>query len=272
MRDQKMTQHTNITRHKFTVSCSGLLLLTLMSLTSIFATSHETSGQQELPPKPAPPRTISFPKPVEKTLDNGLRVIAIERGSVPLVSAVLLVRSGGEVDPSALAGRANITATLLTEGGTKTRSAPELASQIDALGAEISANAAWDASTVRMSVMSSKFDKAMEIFSDVVRSPSFKQEEVDRVKRETIDDLTVTLTQPGSLASYVAARVLFGDGPYGHGLGGTPQSISQIKRDDLVQMHSNYYRPDNAVLVIGGALKAEQAIKIAERYFSDWVK
>lgn len=247
------------------------LWLIFMLVTSILATTPRAFGcQQELPPKASLPRAISFPKPVEKTLTNGLRVITIERGSVPLVSAVLLVRSGGEVDPPALAGRANITATLLTDGGTKTRSAPELAAQIDALGAEMEASAGWDASTVRMSVMSSKFDQAMEIFSDVVRNPSFKEEEVDRIKRKTIDNLTVALSQPGTLASYVAARVLFGDAPYGHGLGGTPESISQIKRDDLVQMHTAYYRPENAVLVIGGGLKSEQAIKVAEQYFSDW--
>ena len=56
-------------------------------------------AQQETPPPPAAPRSVNVPKPVEKTLTNGLRVIVVERTSMPLVAAQLLVKNGGEVDP-----------------------------------------------------------------------------------------------------------------------------------------------------------------------------
>nr|MBA3247734.1 insulinase family protein [Pyrinomonadaceae bacterium] len=67
-------------------------------------------------------------------------------------------------------------------------------------------------------------------------------------------------------------RVVFGDAPYGHPLSGTPESIAAIRRDDITRMHQTYYRPDNAMLVIGGDIKAEEAFKLAERLFGDWKK
>ena len=81
---------------------------------------------QETPPPPAAPRSVNVPKPVERTLSNGLRVIVIENHSTPLVGAQLLVKNGGEVDPANLSGLADMTASLLTKG-TKTRTAPQIA-------------------------------------------------------------------------------------------------------------------------------------------------
>src|SRR3712207_1979864 len=80
------------------------------------------------------------------------------------------------------------------------------------------------------------------------------------------------MNSPGTLASWVASRVVFGDSPYGHPVSGTAESIERIKRGDVAALHARYYRPDNAVLVIGGDIKAEDAFKLAEKSFGDWAK
>src|SRR5881275_751596 len=97
-------------------------------------------SQQETPPAPAAPRSPQIPKPVEKTLPNGLRVIVVERKNVPLVTASVYIKNGGEVDPPQLAGLADMTASLLTKGTDK-RSAPEIAEAIEALGGTIESGA-----------------------------------------------------------------------------------------------------------------------------------
>src|SRR4029079_397360 len=100
---------------------------------------------QATPPPPAPPRSGTFPKPVEETLPNGLRVIVIERRDTPLVSAQLLIKNGGEVDPPELAGLADMTANLLTKG-TQTRDATQIAQQIESLGGSLDSGARLDSS------------------------------------------------------------------------------------------------------------------------------
>src|SRR5258706_13888102 len=76
---------------------------------------------QATPPPPAAPRTVQFPKPVERTLPNGLRVVVIQRSEMPLISAQLLIKSGGEVHTAHVAGAARMTGALLSRG-TTTRS------------------------------------------------------------------------------------------------------------------------------------------------------
>ena len=226
---------------------------------------------QATPPPPAPPHSVAFPKPVEETLPNGLRVIVVERHESPLISAQLLVKNGGEVDPPELAGLADMTASLLTKG-TQTRNATKIAEEIESLGGSLDSGARWDASFANVSVMSSKISPAMEILADVIRHPTFKSEEVERLRQQSLDNVTLELGDPGAIARFVAARVVFGDSPYGHPISGTTESLTRITAADIAKMHSRYYRPDNAILVIGGDISAKEGFALATRYFGDWQK
>jgi zinc protease len=248
----------------------ALRLLPLIGLT-LMAWPAFAQAPGATPPPPAAPRSPQIPKPVERTLPNGLRIIVVERKNMPLVSAALYIKNGGEVDPPQLSGLADMTASLLTKG-TVRRSAPEIAEAVEALGGSLDSGAGWDRSTASVGVMSSRFGPALGILAEVVRQPTFKDEEIERLRQQYLDDLQVALGDPGQLARYVTARVVFGDAPYGHPLSGTPESIARIKRADIVKLHATYYRPDNAMLVIGGDIAPIAAFQLATRYFGDWQK
>jgi zinc protease len=237
----------------------------------IFAFSVSAQTPQATPPPPAAPRSGTFPKPAEQTLPNGLRVIVIERRESPLVSAQLIVKNGGEADPSELAGLADMTASLLTKG-TQSRDATKIAQEIESLGGALDSGARWDSSYAQVGVMSTKIPQAMEILADVVRRPTFKSDEVERLRQQYLDNLTLALGDPGSIARFVAARVVFGDSPYGHPISGTTESLTRITAADIAKMHSRYYRPDNAILVIGGDIAAKDGFALATKYFGDWSK
>jgi zinc protease len=235
------------------------------------ASGGSTATAQETPPPPASPRSVNVPKPSERTLANGLRVIVIENHATPLVGAQLLVKNGGEVDPANLSGLADMTAELLTKG-TKTRTAPQIAQEIEALGGVLTSGAGWDASRASVNVLSSKTEAALSVLSDVVRNPVFKDEEIERLRQQYQDSLSVGMNSPGTLAGWVASRVVFGDGSYGHPLSGTPASVQRIQGKDVADFHARFYRPDNAILVLGGDIKADDAYKLAERLFGNWAK
>jgi zinc protease len=220
------------------------------------------------PPPPAPPRQVHIPTPVESTLPNGLRVIVVEKHGVPLVAARLLIKSGAEADPSDLPGLADMTATLLTKG-TKTRSAEQIAREVEALGATLDSGAGWDSSFVAASVMSSKLPKAMGYMADVVRNPTFAGEELERERQQELDAIRVALKQPRDLARRVAPQLVFGGTPYGHA-GATIESAQKMKREDLVAFHKHHYEPNNAILILAGDITPAAAAKLAEEHFGSW--
>src|SRR4030095_5620305 len=245
----------------------------LFSLCIVVAFAASALGQppQATPPPPSMPRSVTLPKPDEKVLPNGLRVIVVPRSNTPLVSALLLIKNGGEVDPPELPGLADIAANLLTKG-TATRNATQIAEEIESLGGALESGARWDASTANVSVMSAKIGPAMAILADVVMRPTFAADEVERLRQQYIDNLTLALGQPGSVARLVAGRVVFGDSPYGHPISGTAESLARMSRDDIAKMHDRFYRPDNAILVIGGDTTSVNGFALATKYFGDWKK
>lgn len=216
-------------------------------------------------PKPSAPKSVSIPAVKESKLKNYLQVAVVERKSVPLVTVQLLIKSGAESEDMSKAGLADMTASLLTKGTAK-RSANDIAQQIEFLGGTINTGAGWNNSVAVINVMSDKLDKAMEIMSDAVLNPSFKQEEIDLLKSQTLDGLTYNLTQPGFLANYVATRYSFNE----HPAGGTPASISSITRKDIADFHKKYYLPNNATLIFTGNITAAQAQAISNKYFGKW--
>jgi zinc protease len=224
---------------------------------------------QQTPPPPGPPRAVKVPQPSEKTLANGLRVIVVEKTGLPLVAARLLIKTGSEADANDLAGLADMTASLLTKG-TKTKSAEQIALGVEALGATIESGAGWDNSYVNLSALANKFSEAMNYVADVVLHPTFAQGEIDRLRDQNIDALSVAMQNPASLSGFVAARVVYGGAAYGHNLGGTSETLRKITRDDIVRFHRTYYPSDNAVLVIVGDVKPATAFALAEKLFGSW--
>lgn len=228
-----------------------------------------TTIAQTTPPAPSAPRDPKVPQPVEKTLANGLRVIVVPKHDIPLVAARLMMKTGAAADPAGKDGLAQLAATVVTKG-TKNRSAEQIARGVEALGATLESNAGWDSSSIDLSVMSTNLSKAMEYVGDVARNATFAKDEFDRERAQMIDALQVDLTQPRTLASVIASRLIFGEGPYGHNLGGIPAALEKIKREDLVKFYATHYRPDNAVLVLAGDVKAEAAFALAQNAFGTW--
>ncbi|HUP46699.1 MAG TPA: pitrilysin family protein [Thermoanaerobaculia bacterium] len=236
---------------------------------AVLLTAAVGQGQQTTPPAPAEPRQATLPAAVEKTLDNGLRVIVVTKHDVPLVSARLMVKAGSEADQPSLGGLASLTASLLTQG-TATRSAEQIARGVEALGATLDAGAGWDASNVSVTVLSNRFAEAMTFVADVVRNPSFKPEEIERLRGQSIDAVRVSLQEPLSVAQHVAARIVFPGEPYGHTVAGTPESLERIQREQIAAFHERYYRPENAVLVVAGDVKPAAAFATAGKLFGSW--
>ena len=228
-------------------------------------------AQREAPPPVGEPLAAVLPKPAEKTLANGLRVIVARSSDLPLVGASLLVKTGAWADPEGKAGAAAMTAGMLTEG-TATRSAVEIAAQTEALGATLGSGAGLEGSSVAVSVMPDKLYAAMAIMADVALRPAFKPEELERQRQQALDGLQVAYESPGTLASMAVQPLLFGGTPFGHTAGGTPATLKALDPATLKALHQVWYRPDNAVLVLTGDIDAEAGFAAAEKAFGDWAR
>ena len=225
---------------------------------------------QRPPLGPAP--TLTLPPATERTLPNGLRVVVVEQHELPLVDAVLVVRSGGEADPAGREGLATLTAALLDEG-TATRSALAIADQAAYLGITLSTGAAWDASQVALHAPVAQLDSALALMADVVTRPSFPAADFERLKRERATGLLQLRDVGPAIADRAFAQAVFAAGhPYGRPLGGTEASTRAIGRDDVRRFYETHWRPDNATLVVVGDVTPDDVQARLARALGGWTR
>ena len=224
---------------------------------------------QEPPPRPLPAREFEFPPYEVRTLSNGMRVVAVLHHEQPAVTMRLLVGAGAAQDPDNKSGTAQLVGALLDQG-TTTKSAQQVAAQIDSIGGLMSTGAGTDLSSAYVAVMKDSFAVGMDLLHDVVRNPAFAPEEIERQKEQAISSLQVSSNDPDYVASVLFDRLVYGFHPYGLPGSGTPQTLAGITRDDLRAFHQRYFVPNNMILAIVGDVTSEEAFATAERVFGAW--
>ena len=163
-----------------------------LAAAALLAGSGQVAAQALPKPEVGPEKPFTPPPRVERTLPNGLRVIAVRYGSIPKLSAILTVKAGLAVDPPAKAGLAQFVAEAAQEG-TTTRTSEQLKREVFALGASLSGAAGQDSTSFQMRGLTETLPQMLDLLADVVRNPTFPQAEVELIKTNTAQQLQALL-------------------------------------------------------------------------------
>ncbi len=216
--------------------------------------------------------TSAFALDAQRTiLPNGLIVLHSENHNLPIVMVTLMIKAGQINEQKEKAGLANLTAELLTES-TKNRKSKDISDEIDFIGASLDSSAGSDYTTITLSVLKKDVQKGFELLSDILLNPTFSQDEIER-KRERIKGfLKQREEDPSFLAERAFKKEVFGEHPYGRLVEGSAETVDTIKREDLIQFHSNYFLPNNAILSVSGDLTADELNALIKKYLAEWNK
>lgn len=224
-------------------------------------------GQRKAAPQSGAPRPMTPPDISERVLPNGLRVVIAKSGNVPLVSAAFAVNAGTATDPIDRAGLAEVTARLLSRGST-TRSAQQIAAEIESLGSTLQTDIKRDGAVVSLTTLRDDLEKAGAVLADMVMNPALAADELSRQRQEQLDSVSMTMKQVTRTALRVVDPLMFGAAPYG--VTSTANSLAAITREHVAHHHRTWWRPDNATLVLTGAIDARAGFELAERLFGGW--
>ncbi len=202
-------------------------------------------------------------------LDNGMTLLVSERPGVPMVVVNVLIKAGSIVEPEEKVGLANLTAELLTRGTAK-RKATEISQEIEFMGSSLYVSADYDYVRANLVSLKQYLEKGLEILGDVLISPSFLPEEIERKVREIQGEIKSNEENPAWVAERKFLRTLFKNHPYGRMVEGDEESIKKITREDIVDFHSNYYLPNRVAISISGDINAQEAKSLIEKYLGGW--
>jgi zinc protease len=220
-------------------------------------------------PKAGPPVTVHLPVPETFTLANGLKVYVIPEHSLPILSANFISRAGSENNVSGKEGLASLTAATMGEA-TTTRDLKTLADDEERLGVRIYVGASMDSAGSGLTVLTDHTHAAFDVFSDVLLHPAFKEEDLDRLKKQRLIAIQQETDNVGAIIGRVGPKLLYGDQPYGASGTGTTESVTGLTRDDLTSFYASHYGPADSALVMVGDVTAGEAKRLAEEYFGKW--
>jgi zinc protease len=235
-------------------------ILAILGLLFLLA-GQALAGEKEKPlPKDLPPygelKPFQTPQVSTQKLANGLTLWLVPRPGFPKVAFTLAVRGGHAADPQDRPGLAELLMATIDQG-TATRTARQIAEEIQAAGGDLSGGAGSESITVGTSVLSWKAEAGLTVLADVVQNATFPGDEVDLAKRNAADHLRQEESDPFFLASRALARAMFGQHPYGV-TSLTQDSIAKTTAAELRREYVRRFRPDQAILVVVGGFDAAQ--------------
>jgi len=216
-------------------------------------------------PGAGPARKIQLGEYNSFTMPNGLEVIVVENNKLPRVSYSMSLKNNPLIEGKQ-AGYVSIAGDLLATG-TSTKTKAEIDSEVDFIGASLSSYSGG----IFASSLTKHKAALLELTSDVLYNPVFNKDEFEKLKTQYISGIQTEKTDPNSMASNVANVLNYGrNHPYGEVQ--TEETIQNVKLETCKKYYKDFFKPNNAYLIIVGDVTLAEAKKDAEEYFGSWKK
>ncbi len=216
-------------------------------------------------PQPGPAPEVKIGNADSFLLSNGLKVYVVENHKLPSIAFSLVVDRDPIVEGKN-AGYVSAAGQLLRTG-TKNRTKDKLDEEIDFLGADLSTSATG----IYASGLSKHADKIMAIVSDIILNPDFKQEELEKIRKQTLSGLAYQKDDPDAIANRVGSAIMFGkEHPYGEM--DIEESVKSVTLEMCNKYIETYFRPNISYLAIVGDITKAKAKTLIEKYLSKWEK
>lgn len=246
----------------------GLLTAALMFLTWVggaYADTEKLLEELKYPPL----GEIKVPEPERWQLDNGTVVYFLEDHEFPIVDVQARIRVGDIYVPKDKIGLASLTAEVMRSGGSESYPGDDLDLKLENMGARMEIDFGETSGTVFLSTLSDDTASGLEIMADVVRNPSFPEEKIELGKVELRTSIASRNDEPVSIMNREFDKAIFGaDSPYGWHM--EYATVEAISRDDLVDFHKKYVRPDQMIMTVYGDFDTGSVKAKLQEVFGDW--
>jgi zinc protease len=206
---------------------------------------------------------------VRRELSNGVVVLARENFTSPSVVVDCDLWAGALWHGRDQAGLADFAGTALMRG-TERLPFAEIYERIESVGASLSVSSGTHTSGFYAKCLAEDLDLILGLAADALRRPVFPEDQIERLRAEILTRLQISANDTRDRALETFYELAYPGHPYSIVEEGYPETVKAITRQDLVNFHRRHFGPRGMVVVVIGALKAEQAIELVSRYFGDW--
>lgn len=247
----------------------GLILITTL-LVLIFRLPAIAQTPRHYTDLTFPPlKEIVIPQYERYQLENGMVVYLTEDHQLPLIKGTAMIRTGSRLDPTDEIGLAEITGTVMRTGGTKEHPANQLNELLEQRAAQIETSIGTTAGSASFNTLSDDIDLVFPLFGEVMREPVFAPEQLALAKTRKGGEIARRNDDPGDIASRELRQLIYGENsPYARVA--EYATLDNISREDVIEFHQTYVRPDNIILGIVGDFEPAAMKALIQDTFGNW--
>ncbi len=201
------------------------------------------------------------------TLANGITLALIPDHRVPLIHFQAAIRAGLPSETAENNGLNQLLASTLTKG-TLTRSALEIATDLESLGASISAVPGNNAILVQAAGLAPDLETIASVFAETILTPALPDDAIEREKASQLASLEEALQDPLHLGFRTLRQTIFAHTGYGLDSLGSPETLAQLGRQNLLEHHARHFNGANLTLTLAGDFDPTRALSLITEKFS----
>jgi len=200
-------------------------------------------------------------------LDNGVRLVISRMQEMRSVSIGIWVGIGGRYENDQESGISHFLEHMLFKG-TKTKTAAEISQLIEGVGGSMNAFTTEECTCFYVKVMGKHFRQALSVMADMFRSPAFHSKDVERERGVILDELRMGADVPSQYVYDLLRKLMWPKHPLGRMLIGTQETISRLKRNNLLEFKDKNYTARNIVISVAGHINEKDVESEVRRKFS----
>ncbi len=202
--------------------------------------------------------------------NNGLTLLIQENHFNQTVAISGRLKAGSMYDRQGFYGLSDVVANMLIKG-TESRTWEEIAEATESVGASIGAAGSTETVSIEGRLLSKDFDRVLDVLNDILRAPTFPQEEIEKHRHQVYSWLKAWEDETDDVADRLLREAVYPDQhPYHWRVQGTEESVERIQRDALIDFRASYYRPDSLVLAIVGDVETQTIIEKIDAAMGNW--
>lgn len=202
------------------------------------------------------------------TSEGGIEAWLVEDSSIPFMAMDLWFQGGGSIDAPGARGAVHLMSALLEEGSGD-RDATTFAEELEGLAASLSFDVYRDELVISVTMLSQNRDEVLALVREVLLSPRFDEDAVERVRGQVLSILDGDASDPDTIASAEFNSLTYGEHPYASRLEGTIDSVTALTRDDLLAAHRSALVRDRVSVGVAGDMTAEDLGPILDTLLGD---
>ena len=239
------------------------LVLVLSALLPVWSVATEVQHPSKLK---YPELKLETPEYEEIEFESGLRGFFIEDHEVPVVN--IHMRVSTDRPPKDKTGLNGLAAWAIRNGGSAEWPRDRINDELEFVAAELEFRGSGRSATISLNCLTKDLELCLEILGDLLRAPALPEDQIELRRTSMLEDIRRDNDDPRRIAGREFRSIVYGDHPMGWNA--TEESVSAITRDDIVEYHRTYFRPNNTLIGISGDVTKGEITDLLNEALAGW--